>query len=292
MFLAYSKFLSRRERLIDDHSPDNQISKHSRSHNQHAVYSNINQNPSVATGKSEKNFKAYVSLFMRHLCEPGADNAETFADGVPREGLSRQHVLTRIGVMSLIRKKVQEFEHINGYYSMPEMIRKPVEPVKNAEGVPAVPPAAATPAATSDGAATGSTTTPATSNAPSPSPAATPTAIPSAEAPKDEAAKEPAAAAAAAGAAAATEEPKEKEAAGEVVPKEEAKDEEKSEVKATEEEGTEKEVAIKGEEPTPEADKAAAGAEGKEAEKTEPKEEKPEVKEEKPAKDEVSCGVD
>lgn len=57
-------------------------------------------------GKSERNFKAYVSLFMRHLCEPGADNADTFADGVPREGLSRQHVLTRIGVMSLIRKKV------------------------------------------------------------------------------------------------------------------------------------------------------------------------------------------
>ena len=57
-------------------------------------------------GKSEKNYKAYVSLFMRHLCEPGADNAEAFADGVPREGLSRQHVLTRIGVMSLIRKKV------------------------------------------------------------------------------------------------------------------------------------------------------------------------------------------
>ncbi|CAM6031353.1 unnamed protein product, partial [Sphagnum compactum] len=81
-------------------------------------------------GKSERNFKAYVSLFMRHLCEPGADSAETFADGVPREGLSRQHVLTRIGVMSLIRKKIQEFEHINGYYSMPELVRKPCEPVK------------------------------------------------------------------------------------------------------------------------------------------------------------------
>uniref|UniRef100_A0A3Q3GS44 Chromodomain helicase DNA binding protein 4a n=1 Tax=Kryptolebias marmoratus TaxID=37003 RepID=A0A3Q3GS44_KRYMA len=64
---------------------------------------------------------AYVSLFMRHLCEPGADGAETFADGVPREGLSRQHVLTRIGVMSLIRKKVQEFEHVNGQWSMPWM---------------------------------------------------------------------------------------------------------------------------------------------------------------------------
>ncbi|XP_066585962.1 chromodomain-helicase-DNA-binding protein Mi-2 homolog isoform X3 [Prorops nasuta] len=117
-------------------------------------------------GKSEKNFKAYVSLFMRHLCEPGADNAETFADGVPRESLSRQHVLTRIGVMSLIRKKVQEFEHINGYYSMPEMIRKPVEPVK-LDG-----------AAGGDAATTGTSSTsatPATSNAPSPSPAATPT---------------------------------------------------------------------------------------------------------------------
>ena len=46
-------------------------------------------------GKSEKFFRAYVSLFMRHLCEPGIESAETFADGVPREGLSRQHVLTR-----------------------------------------------------------------------------------------------------------------------------------------------------------------------------------------------------
>ncbi|XP_067328902.1 chromodomain-helicase-DNA-binding protein 5 isoform X2 [Anolis sagrei] len=73
-------------------------------------------------GKSEKEFRAYVSLFMRHLCEPGADGAETFADGVPREGLSRQHVLTRIGVMSLVRKKVQEFEPVNGKYSTPDHI--------------------------------------------------------------------------------------------------------------------------------------------------------------------------
>ncbi|KAG8434244.1 hypothetical protein GDO86_012570 [Hymenochirus boettgeri] len=73
-------------------------------------------------GKTEKEFRAYVSLFMRHLCEPGADGAETFADGVPREGLSRQHVLTRIGVMSLVRKKVQEFEQVNGKYSTPDMI--------------------------------------------------------------------------------------------------------------------------------------------------------------------------
>ncbi|XP_078467699.1 chromodomain-helicase-DNA-binding protein 5-like isoform X2 [Lampetra fluviatilis] len=76
-------------------------------------------------GKSEREFRAYVSLFMRHLCEPGADGAETFADGVPREGLSRQHVLTRIGVMSLVRKKVQEFECVNGKWSMPE--HKPPE---------------------------------------------------------------------------------------------------------------------------------------------------------------------
>jgi len=75
-------------------------------------------------GKSEKCFRAYVSLFMRHLCEPGNENAETFADGVPREGLSRQHVLTRIGIMSLIRKKVQEFENINGKHSMPHLAAK------------------------------------------------------------------------------------------------------------------------------------------------------------------------
>lgn len=58
-------------------------------------------------GKSERAFKAYTSLFMRHLCETGADSQESFNDGVPREGLNRQHVLTRIGIMSLIRKKVQ-----------------------------------------------------------------------------------------------------------------------------------------------------------------------------------------
>ncbi|XP_061868815.1 chromodomain-helicase-DNA-binding protein 5 isoform X7 [Colius striatus] len=84
-------------------------------------------------GKSEKEFRAYVSLFMRHLCEPGADGAETFADGVPREGLSRQHVLTRIGVMSLVRKKVQEFEHVNGKYSTPDLILEGPESKKCSE---------------------------------------------------------------------------------------------------------------------------------------------------------------
>lgn len=64
--------------------------------------------PPLPEPQSPPHPRAYVSLFMRHLCEPGADGAETFADGVPREGLSRQHVLTRIGVMSLVRKKVGE----------------------------------------------------------------------------------------------------------------------------------------------------------------------------------------
>lgn len=80
-------------------------------------------------GKSDKEFKAYVSMFMRHLCEPGGGHQNdqqnaTFADGVPREGLSRPQVLTRIGIMSLIRKKVQEFECINGLWSMPELKEK------------------------------------------------------------------------------------------------------------------------------------------------------------------------
>merc|ERR1711881_698157 len=106
-------------------------------------------------GKSENCFKAYTSLFMRHLCEPGNENSETFADGVPREGLSRQHVLTRIGVMSLIRKKVQEFEGINGKHSMPHLIvkKKKVEGVesegdKSVSSTPADTPATGTPATT------------------------------------------------------------------------------------------------------------------------------------------------
>ncbi|XP_066526546.1 chromodomain-helicase-DNA-binding protein 5 isoform X2 [Hoplias malabaricus] len=101
-------------------------------------------------GKSEKEFRAYVSLFMRHLCEPGADGAETFADGVPREGLSRQHVLTRIGVMSLVRKKVQEFEHVNGKYSSPELIPAGLELKKLTESLSSDPntPVPASPAPT------------------------------------------------------------------------------------------------------------------------------------------------
>ena len=53
-------------------------------------------------------------MFLRHLCQPAADNALTFADGVPREGLQRTAVLARIAVMSLIKKKVLEFENVNG----------------------------------------------------------------------------------------------------------------------------------------------------------------------------------
>uniref|UniRef100_A0A8D3BLW6 DNA helicase n=1 Tax=Scophthalmus maximus TaxID=52904 RepID=A0A8D3BLW6_SCOMX len=101
-------------------------------------------------GKSEREFRAYVSLFMRHLCEPGADGAETFADGVPREGLSRQHVLTRIGVMSLVRKKVQEFEHVNGKLSSPDLIPIGMELKKLTESVSSDPntPVPASPVAT------------------------------------------------------------------------------------------------------------------------------------------------
>ncbi|XP_071040279.1 chromodomain-helicase-DNA-binding protein Mi-2 homolog isoform X4 [Parasteatoda tepidariorum] len=123
-------------------------------------------------GKSEKNFKAYVSLFMRHLCEPGADNSETFADGVPREGLSRQHVLTRIGVMSLIRKKVQEFEHINGLYSIP--------PGELPNKLPEVP--------TSSAPTSGTTTTTPTDSkesTPAPTPASTPAPTGAEDAAKD-----------------------------------------------------------------------------------------------------------
>lgn len=48
-------------------------------------------------------------MFLRHLCEPGIDNkAESYSDGVPREGVNRLQVLSRVGIMSLIRRKVWE----------------------------------------------------------------------------------------------------------------------------------------------------------------------------------------
>lgn len=56
--------------------------------------------------KPDRVFRAYVSLFMRHLCEPETDSSDTFSDGVPREGISTQHVLSRIGIMTMVRKKV------------------------------------------------------------------------------------------------------------------------------------------------------------------------------------------
>merc|ERR1712130_738958 len=126
-------------------------------------------------GKSEKCFKAYTSLFMRHLCEPGNENSETFADGVPREGLSRQHVLTRIGVMSLIRKKVQEFESINGKHSMPHLIIKKKKKPEG-EGEEEVKSVTETPA-----------DTPATGTTPTDTPASSARASP---APKEEGEKE------------------------------------------------------------------------------------------------------
>jgi len=64
--------------------------------------------------------------------------------------------------------QVQEFEHINGYYSMPEMIRKPVEPIKVGSG--AVPPGIEQGGEMPRSATTSTSATPATSAAASPAP--------------------------------------------------------------------------------------------------------------------------
>ncbi|KAI7684861.1 hypothetical protein SSS_03217 [Sarcoptes scabiei] len=68
--------------------------------------------------KSEKNLRAYTSLFITHLCEPGDPSLLTFEDGVPKEGLNKDQVLSRIGIISLIKRKVHEFESTNGIISM------------------------------------------------------------------------------------------------------------------------------------------------------------------------------
>ncbi|XP_057304729.1 chromodomain-helicase-DNA-binding protein 5-like isoform X2 [Hydractinia symbiolongicarpus] len=67
-------------------------------------------------GKTEKAFQAYTSMFLRHLCEPGMDSKqETYSDGVPREGVNRLQVLSRIGIMSLVRRKVEEYSSVNTF---------------------------------------------------------------------------------------------------------------------------------------------------------------------------------
>ena len=46
-------------------------------------------------------------MFMRHMCEPDDETGtKAFSDGVPREGMSRHLVLTRMGILRLVRNKV------------------------------------------------------------------------------------------------------------------------------------------------------------------------------------------
>ena len=66
---------------------------------------------------------------MRHLCEPIADTSDVFSDGVPKEGLSRQHILTRIGMIALIRKKVT-------FYLLSKIIEATYEFVKDVLNIP------------------------------------------------------------------------------------------------------------------------------------------------------------
>ncbi|XP_054157969.1 chromodomain-helicase-DNA-binding protein 4-like [Oppia nitens] len=69
-------------------------------------------------GKSEKHLRAYTSLFVQHLCDPGELQSKTFEDGVPKEGINVNQVLARIGMVSLIRKKVHEYEDKFGLQSI------------------------------------------------------------------------------------------------------------------------------------------------------------------------------
>lgn len=57
-------------------------------------------------------FSAYVNMFMRHLCEPDNPEATTYSDEVPKETVSRQNILTRIGIMRLVRNKVQSVQYL------------------------------------------------------------------------------------------------------------------------------------------------------------------------------------
>ncbi|CAL2050791.1 unnamed protein product [Caenorhabditis brenneri] len=78
--------------------------------------------------KTPKQLNAYTELFFQHLCETENESPE-FRDGVPKENFPRNLLLVRIGIMSLIRKKVAEFERYNGKRSMPEIVQVKEEPI-------------------------------------------------------------------------------------------------------------------------------------------------------------------
>lgn len=62
-------------------------------------------------------------MFLRHLCEPGADKSDTYSDGVAREGVNRMQVLSRIGIMSLIKRKVMWNRVEVHILNMPDLFR-------------------------------------------------------------------------------------------------------------------------------------------------------------------------
>ncbi|CAI8044825.1 Chromodomain-helicase-DNA-binding protein 5, partial [Geodia barretti] len=76
-----------------------------------------NWKPKELKNISENVFNAYTNMFLKHVCEPALPNSDTFSDGVPRESLSRQLVLTRIGTMRLVQNKVAQYSTINGTHS-------------------------------------------------------------------------------------------------------------------------------------------------------------------------------
>ena len=67
--------------------------------------------PRDLRGKPKSHFDAYVNMFMRHLCEPETASPK-FLDDVPKEGLVRNAVLTRMGLMRLVRNKVRRQRHL------------------------------------------------------------------------------------------------------------------------------------------------------------------------------------
>ncbi|CAL8087582.1 unnamed protein product [Calicophoron daubneyi] len=70
--------------------------------------------------KHPLNVFAYTELFMRHLYEDpnGMDELEeNWSDGLPKEELSVPAILSRVAMMALIRRKILQFEDVNGVHS-------------------------------------------------------------------------------------------------------------------------------------------------------------------------------
>eukprot|EP00051_Salpingoeca_urceolata_P019520 m.285948 g.285948 ORF g.285948 m.285948 type:complete len:1583 (+) comp19435_c1_seq19:182-4930(+) len=78
--------------------------------------------------KTVSNLRDYTNMFLAHVCEPANDSTR-FSSGVPKEGLPRDTILERIGMIHLIHRKVTEYYETPVGLTPTQLLRDDVDSV-------------------------------------------------------------------------------------------------------------------------------------------------------------------